>query len=89
MINLAYNKIEANAQGTQLKRNVIIPATLQYMQPNINGVPTKFKVATIKDTKAKIFNFRGDSETEDAHVVLHLYCLGYLCYRIILYRIRK
>jgi len=27
----------------------------------------KFKVATIKDTKAKIFNFRGDSETEDAH----------------------
>lgn len=67
MINLAYNKIEANAQGTQLKRNVIIPATLQYMQPNINGVPTKFKVATIKDTKAKIFNFRGDSETEDAH----------------------
>jgi len=31
MINLAYSKIEANAQGTQLKRNVIIPATLQYM----------------------------------------------------------
>lgn len=61
-------KIEAVAQGTQLKRNVIIPATLQYIQQNVlNGVPAKMKVAVIKDTQAKIFNFRGDSDTEDAH----------------------
>jgi hypothetical protein len=25
------------------------------------------QVAVIKDTQAKIFNFRGDSDTEDAH----------------------
>ena len=61
-------KVEVGAQGTQLKRNVIIPATLQYMQQgNLNGIPAKLKVAVIKDTKAKIWNFRGDRATEDAH----------------------
>ena len=61
-------KVEAVAQGTQLKRNVIIPATLQYEQQNaLNGIPPKMKVAVIDDTQAKIFNFRGDNTTEDAH----------------------
>lgn len=61
-------KTEAVAQGTQLKRNVIIPATLQYVQQNVlNGVPSKIKVAVIRDIKAKIFNFRGDKDSEDAH----------------------
>ena len=61
-------KIEAVAQGTQLKRNVIIPATLQYeQQGTLNGIPRKLKVAVISDTQAKIFNFRGDSAKEDAH----------------------
>ena len=61
-------KIEAFAQGTQLKRNVIIPATLQYEQQNtLNGIPQKIKVAVIEDTQANIFNFRGDNTTEDAH----------------------
>lgn len=61
-------KIEAVAQGTQLKRNVIIPATLQYEQQNtMNGIPSKLKVAVINDTQASIFNFRGDNTTEDAH----------------------
>lgn len=44
-------KIEAVAQGTQLKRNVIIPATLQYEQQNtLNGIPPRMKVAVISDT---------------------------------------
>lgn len=61
-------KIEAVAQGTQLKRNVIIPATLQYEQQNtLNGVPPKMKVAVIKDTGASVFNFRGDNTEIDAH----------------------
>ena len=61
-------KTEALAQGTQLKRNVIVPATLQYVQQNVmNGVPSKMKVAVIRDLNAKIFNFRGDKEGEDAH----------------------
>lgn len=66
--NTAILKTEAVAQGTQLKRNVIIPATLQYEQMGtLNGIPSKMKVAVIKDTQAKIFNFRGDYTTEDAH----------------------
>ena len=56
------------AQGTQLKRNVIIPATLQYVQSNnIKGPRHKMNVAVIEDLKAPIYNFRGDSATEDAH----------------------
>lgn len=68
MYENAILKVEAVAQGTQLKRNVIIPATLQYEQQNaLNGIPPKMKVAVIDDTQAKIFNFRGDNTTEDAH----------------------
>ena len=71
LIQLYYNviiNIEATGQGTQLKRNVIIPATLQYEQQNtLTGIPSKMKVAVIEDTQASIFNFRGDSDTEDAH----------------------
>ena len=52
---------ENNTQLTQLKRNVIIPATLQYeQQGTLNGVPKKMKVAVIKDTEAQVFNFRGE-----------------------------
>lgn len=71
LTQLYYNvivNIEATGQGTQLKRNVIIPATLQYEQQNtLTGIPPQMKVAVIEDTKASIFNFRGDSSTEDAH----------------------
>lgn len=60
--------IEVNSQGTQLKRNVIIPATLQYVtQKVIKGVAPKVKVAIIEDTKAPVYNFRGDKDKEDAH----------------------
>ena len=76
-VQTAYNnlikKIEAVAQGTQFKRNVIVPGTLQYMQMNaLNGISSKIKVAVIDDVQAAIWNFRGDGagskpKTEDAH----------------------
>lgn len=51
------------AQGTQFKRNVIIPATLQYCEQNtINGISTKVKCAVIYDEKAPVFNYRGTHE---------------------------
>lgn len=51
------------AQGTQFKRNVIIPATLQYCQPKvINGISAKTKCAVIRDEKASVYNYRGDHE---------------------------
>lgn len=60
--------IENNLQLTQLKRNVIIPATLQYDQQRVlNGIPKKMKVAIIKDTKAQMFNFRGETSDSDVH----------------------
>ena len=53
------------AQGTQFKRNVIIPATLQYCQPKvINGISAKTKCAVIRDEKASVYNYRGDHEDD-------------------------
>lgn len=61
------NSEECAAQGAQLKRNVIIPATLQYMTQNtLIGVPPKFKVAVFRDIKAPVYNFRGDNGTVDS-----------------------
>ena len=68
IFDAAILKVEAVGQGTQLKRNVIIPATLQYEQQNIlNGIPARMKVAVISDTGASVFNFRGDNTGVDAH----------------------
>lgn len=51
------------AQGTQFKRNVIIPATLQYCIPKqIDGIAARTKCAVIRDEKADVFNYRGDHE---------------------------
>lgn len=59
--------IENMAQGTQLKRNVIIPATLHYMHNDLlNGVAKKIKVAIIKDMPAYVFNFQGDNDKIDS-----------------------
>jgi hypothetical protein len=59
--------IENVSQGTQLKRNVIIPATLHYMHNDLmNGVTKKIKVAIIKDMPAQVFNFRGDKDKIDS-----------------------
>lgn len=51
------------AQGTQFKRNVIIPATLQYCLPKvINGISAKTKCAVIRDEGAPVYDYRGDHE---------------------------
>ncbi len=61
-----FQRIETLTQGAQLKRNVIIPATLQYFQQNtLRGVPNTLKIATIRDLKAPVFNFTGDSTMQD------------------------
>ena len=51
------------AQGTQFKRNVIIPATLQYCEQNtINGISSTIKCAVLYDELAPVFNYRGSHE---------------------------
>lgn len=67
IVNKIYNRtlidIANVAQGTQFKRNVIIPATLQYCrQGEITGVPAKIKCAVIMDEGAPVYNYRGDKE---------------------------
>lgn len=50
--------IENQLQSIQLKRNVIIPATMQYVNVNTRyGVGQKTKVAIIKDIPAKVWEF--------------------------------
>lgn len=68
-INSIYHKsmtmIANVAQGTQFKRNVIIPATLQYCLPKvINGISAKTKCAVIRDEGASVYNYRGDHEDD-------------------------
>lgn len=59
--------IENYAQSTQLKRNVIIPATLHYVHNyGLNHVTKKIKVAVIEDMPCEVFNFKGDQTTNDA-----------------------
>lgn len=76
--NLIYSK-EAAGQGAQLKRNVIIPATMRhYLQNQIDGVPSQMRIAVINDIQAVVQNFDGSgcydkgsktysSQTIDAH----------------------
>lgn len=55
------------SQGTQLKRNVIIPANLHYVHNDmLEGVSKKIKVAFIRDMPSKVFNFFGESATTDS-----------------------
>lgn len=70
---------EAGGQGAQLKRNVIIPATMRhYLQNQIGGVPSRMRIAVIDDIQAVVQNFDGSgcydrgsktygSQTIDAH----------------------
>lgn len=61
------DNIESKSQGAQLKRNVIVPATLQYLQQNtLNGVPKKLRIAVIRDLGVDVFNFRGDMQSIDS-----------------------
>lgn len=60
-------RIINTAQGTQFKRNVIIPATLQYCQQGTkNGVGKKIKCAVIYDEKAPVHNYRGETGKVDS-----------------------
>lgn len=60
--------LESQAQNAQLKRNVIIPATLRYyLQDTLNGVTDTLKLAVTNDIPAEVFNFDGISNTIDAH----------------------
>lgn len=55
------------AQGAQFKRNVIIPATLQYCQQGTkDGITSKIKCAVIYDKEASVFNYRGQSKGIDS-----------------------
>ena len=55
------------AQGAQFKRNVIIPATLQYCQQGTkDGITSKIKCAVIYDKEAAVFNYRGQSKGIDS-----------------------
>lgn len=61
--NESIQTISNVAQGTQFKRNVIIPATLQYCQQNTkDGIRSKVKCAVIRDEGASVWNYRGDHE---------------------------
>ena len=54
-------------QGAQFKRNVIIPATLQYCQQGTkDGITDKIKCAVIYDERASVFNYRGQSKSVDS-----------------------
>ena len=56
-------KMINTSQGTQFKRNVIIPATLQYCQQNtLNGISKNIRCAVIYDEPAPVFNYRGSHE---------------------------
>lgn len=60
--------VESAGQGAQLKRNVIIPATMRYyMQGTIRGIGTHMKVAVMDDIRAAVFNFTGETDGIDAH----------------------
>lgn len=63
MLNIIINV----SQGTQLKRNVIIPATSYLMHANeFRGIGAKTKVAFIRDVPAIVYNFTGKIDTEDS-----------------------
>lgn len=67
LINYVYQesllKMINVSQGTQFKRNVIIPATLQYCEQNtLNGISKNIRCAVIYDEPSPVFNYRGSHE---------------------------
>ena len=61
-------EVESAGQGAQLKRNVIIPATMRYYTQNsLRGIPRTMRIAVMKDIPANVFNFTGDDSTIDSH----------------------
>lgn len=61
---LVYETISA-AEGTQYKRNVIMPATFQTRLTNsLRGNSKMVKVATIRDTHGTMFTINGNQKTD-------------------------
>ena len=61
-------EVESAGQGAQLKRNVIIPATMRYYTQNsLRGIPRTMRLAIMNDIQADVFNFTGDDGTVDSH----------------------
>ena len=59
---------ESQGQIAQIKRNVIIPATLRYyLQGTLDGILPEMKFAVVNDIKAFVFNFDGIADEIDAH----------------------
>ena len=64
--DLSIVEIINTAEGTQFKRNVIIPATLQHLTTGlINGVANEVNAAVIYDMQAPVNNLR-ESDTIDS-----------------------
>lgn len=65
--DIIYN-LESQGQIAQIKRNVIIPATLRYyLQDTLNGITKNQNVAVVEDISAFVFNFDGIRSIIDAH----------------------
>lgn len=65
LLDIAYTYATNTSQGTQFKRNVIIPATLQYCMQNAkDGIPPQIKCAVVRDEGAPVYNYRGDHEDD-------------------------
>lgn len=59
--------IENVIQGTQLKRNVIIPGNMHYVyNASLGSIYRRTKVAVIEDMEATVNNYEGDKKTIDA-----------------------
>ena len=67
-IDKALYEVESAGQGAQLKRNVIIPATMRYYTQNsLRGIPSTMRIAVMDDIQASVFNFTGVDGSVDAH----------------------
>lgn len=63
----AFQKEESARAKAQLKRNVIVPATLNYfMQESFLGIPSEYRIAVMSDFPAEVYNFQGDKSSIDS-----------------------
>lgn len=61
-------RIIAATEGAQYKRNVIMPATGDYVHVGeFHGVPNKWKVAFVDDPQAQVNNLSGENKSIDAN----------------------
>jgi hypothetical protein len=68
LYNNYLHELESQGQIAQIKRNVIIPATLNYyLQDTLDGITSTQNMAVVEDIGAHVFNFDGLSTIIDAH----------------------